>query len=143
MADTLFTKIIAGDLPGRFVWEDDRVVAFLTINPLTPGHTLVVPREPVDHWLDASLDLMAHLMDVSHTISRAIQSAFGPAKVGLMIAGLEVPHLHIHLAGIDTLEDLDFARADPDPGDEALDNAAESIRGALREMGVERVSNRG
>ncbi len=140
---TLFTQIIDGDLPGRFVWEDDDCVAFLTINPLTPGHTLVVPREPVDHWLDAPPDLMAHLMQVSHTIARAIQSAFRPVKVGLLIAGLEVSHLHIHLAGIDTMEDLDFAQVDPDPGEEALDNAADRIRAALREMGVEQVSDRG
>ncbi len=140
---TLFTRIIDGDLPGRFIWEDDTCVAFLTINPLTPGHTLVVPREPVDHWLDASAELRAHLMDVAHTIGRAIQSVYQPTKVGLLIAGLEVPHLHIHLAGIDTLEDMDFARADPDPGAEALDHAAQALRAALREMGVERVSDRG
>jgi histidine triad (HIT) family protein len=143
MAETLFTRIIDGDLPGRFVWEDDVCVAFLTINPLTPGHTLVVPREPVDHWLDAGPELRAHLFEVSHTISRAIEAAYRPTRVGLMIAGLEVPHLHIHLAGIDTLEDLDFAAADPDPGAAALDDAKARLRAALREMGVAEVSDRG
>lgn len=143
MADTLFTKIIDGELPGRFVWEDDVCVAFLTINPLTPGHTLVVPREPVDHWLDASPELRAHLFDVAHTISRAIDLAYDPEKVGLLIAGLEVPHLHLHLAGINHLEDLDFANADPDPGDEALDEAKTTLRAALREIGADHVSDRG
>lgn len=143
MAGTLFTKIIGGDLPGRFVWEDDTVVAFLTINPLTPGHTLVVPREEVDHWLDASPALRAHLFDVAHTIGEAIQQAYEPTRVGLMIAGLEVPHLHLHVAGIDTLEDLDFARVDPDPGDDALDAARDTIRAALRALGATGVSDRG
>lgn len=144
MADTtLFTRIIDGELPGRFVWEDDVCVAFLTINPLTPGHTLVVPREPVDHWLDASAELRAHLFEVAHTISRAVEAAYRPEKVGLMIAGLEVPHLHLHVAGINTLEDLNFANVDPDPGDEALDDAKARLRSALREMGCAEVSSRG
>ena len=140
---TLFTKIIDGELPGRFVWEDDVCVAFLSINPLTPGHTLVVPREEVDHWLDAPAELRAHLFEVSHTISCAIQAAFQPTRVGLMIAGMEVPHLHIHLAGIDSLREMEFGQADTDPDPEALDSAAEAIRGALREMGAEGRSERG
>ncbi|CAN5568980.1 HIT family protein [soil metagenome] len=142
MSETVFTKIIEGDLPGRFVWEDDVCVAFLTTNPLTPGHTLVVPRQVIEHWIDAPADLRAHLFEVCHTISRAIDAGYQPEKVGLTIAGLEVPHLHIHLAAIDTLEDLNFANVDPDPGDEALDQAADTIREALRELGAERVSDR-
>ncbi len=143
MAETLFTKIIDGELPGRFVWEDDVCVAFLTINPLTPGHTLVVPREPVDHWIDASAELRSHLFDVAHTISRAIDAAFDHERVGLAIAGLEVPHLHSHVAGIDSIEDLNFANADPDPGDESLAAAATALRNALREQGADGVSDRG
>jgi histidine triad (HIT) family protein len=140
---TLFTKIIDGDLPGRFVWEDDVCVAFLTINPLTPGHTLVVPRQEVDHWVDAPAELRAHLFEVAHTISAAIQNAYQPEKVGLMIAGLEVPHLHLHLAAINDLADLNFASADPDPGDEALDTAAAKVRSALRDLSATAVSDRG
>lgn len=143
MAGTLFTKMIDGELPGRFVWEDEVCVAFLTINPLTPGHTLVVPREEVDHWIDAPPQLRDHLFEVAHTISCAIQAAYQPTKVGLLIAGLEVDHMHIHLAGIDSMEDMDFSRADPDPGDEALDAACDAIRGSLREMGATGVSSRG
>lgn len=140
---TLFTRIIDGGLPGRFVWEDDVCVAFLSINPLTPGHTLVVPREEVDHWLDASPELRTHLFEVTHTIGCAIQSAFQRTRVGLMIAGMEVPHLHVHLAAIDSLREMEFGQADPDPDPEALDSAAEAIRGALREMGAQGVSERG
>ena len=140
---TLFTRIIDGDIPGRFVWEDDICVAFLTIEPLTPGHTLVVPRVEIDHWLDAPADLRSHLFDVCHEISGAIQQVYQPGKVGLMIAGLEVPHLHIHLAGINDVSDLDFAGVDRDPGAAALDEAVAAIRGALRDRGAAHVSDRG
>ncbi|MHC5212534.1 MAG: HIT family protein [Planctomycetota bacterium] len=134
---TLFTRIIDGELPARFVWKDERCVAFLTINPITPGHLLVVPREPVDHWLDLEPDLAAHLTAVAQTLGKALASAFRPEKVGLIIAGLEVRHVHLHVLPINTLGDLDFARADPEPRPGALDEAAESIRGSLRQMGHE------
>lgn len=126
--------IIDGDLPGRFVWKDDRCVAFLSINPLAPGHTLVVPRDEVDHWIDLEPDLMRHVCEVSRVIGGALQDAFKPEKVGMMIAGLEVPHTHIHLVPIRGVHDLDFANADvqPDPAD--LDSAAETIRAKLRAM---------
>jgi len=132
---TLFTKIINGEIPGRFVWRDDRVVAFLTIAPLKPGHVLVVPIAEVDHWLDLDPDLLAHLMHVSQTIGRAVDQAFTPEKVGLMIAGLEVPHVHVHIVPMGGVRDLDFANADPDPSAESLDEAAEQIRLALAELG--------
>jgi histidine triad (HIT) family protein len=132
---TVFTKIIDGDLPGRFVWRDDRCVAFLSIAPLRPGHVLVVPRAEVDHWIDVEPDLWAHLMSVSQTIGTALEQAYQPEKVGLMLAGLEVPHVHIHLVPIDGVHDLDFANADTEPDAADLDAAADTIRAALREMG--------
>ena len=134
---SIFTKIIGGELPGRFVWKDDAVVAFLTINPIRPGHTLVVPREEVDHWIDLDPDLLAHLMQVSQTIGRAVDRAFAPEKVGMMIAGLEVPHVHVHVVPMSGVRDLDFANADPDPSAESLDEAAEAIRTALAALDVE------
>ena len=137
---SLFTKIIDGELPGRFVWRDPEVVSFLTINPITRGHTLVVPRREIDHWLDLDPKLLAHLTSVSHTIGKALQKAFSPTKVGMIIAGLEVPHVHIHLIAIDKLEDLSFARADKNPDAAALDRAAAEIRKALRGMGAAGVS---
>jgi histidine triad (HIT) family protein len=138
---SVFTLIINGDLPGRFVWKDDRCVAFLSINPLAPGHTLVVPREEVDHWIDAETDLLQHLASVSGEIGAALQTAFSPAKVGMMIAGLEVPHLHIHLVPMNGVHDLDFANADPSPDPAGLDDAAEAIRQALRQVGASGVSD--
>jgi len=130
---TLFTRIINGELPGRFVWRDDRVVAFLTIAPLKPGHVLVVPIEEVDHWIDLEPDLLAHLMEVSQVIGRAVDRAFSPEKVGMMIAGLEVPHVHVHVVPMTSVRDLDFANADSNPSDESLEEAAERIRAALAE----------
>ena len=133
---TLFTRIINGELPGRFVWRDDRVVAFLTIAPLKPGHVLVVPIEEVDHWIDLDADLLEHLMQVSQTVGRAVDRAFRPEKVGLMIAGLEVPHVHVHVVPMNGVRDLDFANADPHPSPESLDEAAEAILAALDTLDV-------
>jgi histidine triad (HIT) family protein len=137
---TVFTRIINGELPARFVWKDELCVAFLSVNPLRSGHVLVVPREEVDHWLDLDGDLMAHLMNVSRSIGRAIQKGFEPAKVGLLIAGLEVLHLHIHLVPIDGLHDMDFDNAAQDPDPAALDLAADTIRRELTELGYEEVA---
>ena len=130
---TLFTRIIEGELPGRFVYRDDRCVAFLTIEPLAPGHTLVVPIEEVDHWIDLDPDLAAHLMRVAQRVGRAIDEVYHPTKVGLTILGLEVPHAHIHVSPIDTEHDLEFSRADRSPRPEDLDEAAALIRRAMSE----------
>lgn len=114
-----------------FVWRDDRCVAFLSINPLAHGHTLVVPIEEVDHWIDLSPDLAAHLFEVAHRIGRAQQLAFSPARIGLVIAGYEVPHTHIHVVPTNDMSDLSFANAAPSVEREELERAAESIRRAL------------
>ena len=128
---TVFTRIIAGELPARFVWTDDACVAFLTIAPLRPGHVLVVPRAEVDRWTDADDDLLAHLLRVGKRIGRAQQAAFGAVRTGLVVAGFEVPHLHLHVFPAEGMDDFDFARADTaaDPAD--LDAAADALRGAL------------
>jgi histidine triad (HIT) family protein len=138
---TIFSRIIAGELPGRFVWRDDRAVAFMSIAPLQPGHTLVVPVAEVDHWIDLDPDLLGHLTTVSHTIGRAIQAAFSPVKVGMMLAGLEVPHVHIHLVPIRGVHDLDFANADSNARPEDIEAAAQRIRDALRAQGAAGVSD--
>jgi len=128
---TIFTRIIEGELPGRFVHRDDRCVAFLSIAPIRPGHTLVVPIAEVDHWVDLDPDLVQHLMEVSHRIGRAQMSAFSPTRIGVIIAGMEVPHAHIHLVPIDRESDLHFENADQNAQDEDLDAAAEALREAL------------
>ena len=134
---TIFTRIIEGELPARFVWKDDLCVAFLSINPIRSGHVLVVPREEVDHWLDLDEDSTAHLTSVSRSIGKAIQNGFEPTRVGLIIAGLDVPHLHVHVLPIDGIEDLNFENAAEDPDPAELDRAAGVIRRELKELGFE------
>ena len=138
---SIFTRIIQGELPGRVGWRDERAVAFMSIAPLQPGHTLVVPVDEVDHWVDLDPDLLNHLMSVSHTIGRAIQTAFGPEKVGMMLAGLEVPHTHVHLVPIRGVHDLDFSNADHAASGDDIEAAAERIRAALRDAGATGVSS--
>ena len=121
---TLFTKIINGELPGRFVWRDDKAVAFLSINPLGPGHTLVVPRAEVDHWVDADEVLLAHLNRVSHRIGKAVNAVWQPPRVAFIIAGFEVPHLHLHVYPAWELGDFDFASAETDPDADEMDRHA-------------------
>ena len=128
-------------MPARFVWKDELCVAFLSINPIRSGHVLVVPREEVDHWLDLDDDMSAHLMNVSRSIGRAIQNGFQPTRVGFMIAGLDVPHLHLHLLPIDGIEDLNFENAAQDPEPAELDRAADTIRHELKELGYEEVAS--
>ena len=132
---TVFTKIIDGELPGRFVWRDERCVSFLSINPLQHGHALVVPVAEVDHWLDLDPALNGHLLAVSQRIGQAQQAAFSPVRIGLMIAGLEVPHVHLHVVPMNGVHDLDFANAERDPDPHRLDAARDAILEELRAAG--------
>lgn len=128
---TVFTMIIQGDLPGTFVWRDDVCVAFMSINPITRGHTLVVPIEEVDQWTDLAEDTAAHLMRVAHKIGVAQKAAFSPGRIGQMIAGFEVPHTHVHVLPIDTMGDMSFANAAASVDPAELTAAAEAITAAL------------
>ena len=132
---TVFTRIIAGELPGRFVWRDDAVVAFLTIEPIRPGHVLVVPVAEVDHWVDLPPDVWARVSEVARVVGLAVRDAMGAARVGQMIAGFEVPHVHVHVFPAEDLGDLSFERVDRAPDPAALDDAADRIRAALRAAG--------
>jgi diadenosine tetraphosphate (Ap4A) HIT family hydrolase len=132
---SVFTRIIAGEIPGRFVWRDEHVVAFLSINPVATGHVLVVPVEEVDHWVDLAPPLWTRVAAVSHVIGRALAEAFEAPRVGQMIAGFEVPHVHVHVFPAQGLDDIGFAGADPDPDPAGLDRAAERIRAVLRQHG--------
>jgi len=132
---TIFSRIISGEFPGRFVWRDEQVVAFLSIEPMRPGHVLVVPREEVDHWIDLDPALASHLFLVAPQIGRAQRLEWNPARVGVLIVGEEVPHVHIHVVPINTPGELSFAGVDRSPTDAALDDAAERVRARLRELG--------
>ena len=132
---TIFTRIINHELPATFVWRDEQCVAFLSINPLAHGHTLVVPIAEVDHWVDATPTLAAHLFEVTYAIGSAQQRAFDPARVGVVIAGYEVPHAHIHVVPTNDMSQLNFANAAGSVDGFALEAAASSIRQALRANG--------
>ncbi|MHB8341128.1 MAG: HIT family protein [Mycobacteriales bacterium] len=128
---SVFSRIIAGELPGRFVYRDAEVVAFLTIAPLKPGHTLVVPVREVDHWLDLPPELTHRLFATAQTVGQAIDRAFRPRRVAAVLLGLEVPHVHVHLIPIDREAEVNFALIDHHPDPAALDAAAARIRGEL------------
>jgi diadenosine tetraphosphate (Ap4A) HIT family hydrolase len=132
---SVFSKIIAGELPGRFVWEDDEVVALLTIAPVTPGHTLVVPRQEVDQWQDLDPQIFGRLAAVSQYIGQAVRLAYHAPRAGLLIAGLEIPHVHLHVFPAFSMADFDLARADPNPSPQSLDDAQSRIKSALAALG--------
>jgi len=132
---SVFSRIISGELPGRFVWSDERVVAFLTIAPVAPGHTLVVPREEVDRWTDLEPALLARVNEVAQAVGRAVVEGFGAERAGYLIAGFEVPHTHVHVFPADDMSGFDLSRADPDAPAEQMDAAAETLRRALRAAG--------
>jgi len=132
---SIFSRIIDGDLPGRFVYRDEICVAFLTIAPICEGHTLVVPRAEVDHWIDLDAATVAHLSTVAREIGLAQRTAFGAERVSLIIAGLEVPHTHLHVLPIKSEADIDFGRADSSVAPEELDRVAEALRTALGPLG--------
>jgi diadenosine tetraphosphate (Ap4A) HIT family hydrolase len=131
---TIFSRIINGEIPGTFVWRDERCVVFMSINPMAHGHALVVPVEEVDHWVHGDPELLAHLFEVARVIGVAQERAFRCERVGVIIAGYEVPHLHIHVIPTNSMSQLSFANAaaSVDPAD--LESAAEAIRAELRAM---------
>ncbi len=129
---SIFTKIINKEIPGRIVWEDSTCIAMVDIRPLNRGHVLVVPREEVDKWHVLGAESVNHLMAIAHKVANAQQLIFNPARIGLMIAGFEVPHTHIHCVPIDDMSHLDFTQAKMgDPED--LDAVADLLRNKLNE----------
>lgn len=130
---TVFSKVINGELPGRFVYRSSDVVAFLSIEPLTYGHVLVVPVEEVDKWTDMAPELWARVNAVAYEIGNAVIQAFDAPRAGNVIAGFEVPHAHIHVFPARSMDDFNFANVIPaDQTDEAaMDEAAQKLRAAL------------
>ena len=131
---TIFTKIINGEIPGRFVYSDDEIVAFLTIAPMTQGHTLVVPRAEIDNWQDVEPAVFGRVMEVAQLIGKAVCKAFDTKRSGVIIAGLEVPHLHVHVFPARELSDFGFANVDQNPSPESLDEAQSKIKDALAQL---------
>ncbi|QPR40404.1 HIT family protein [Brevibacterium casei] len=131
---TIFTKIINGEIPGTFVYEDDECVAFLDVSPLTDGHTMVVPRAEISQWTDLDEGLLDHLMNVARRIGRAQKEAFDCERIGLMIVGYEVPHVHIHVWPTTSMADFDISDRAPMQDADTLAGPAEKIRQALAQQ---------
>lgn len=132
---SIFTRIINGEIPGRFVWRDNECVAFMDIQPISRGHLLVVPRQETDRWHDLPPQTAAHLFAVAHKIAAALDQLSERSRVGLMIAGFDVPHTHIHLMPADSMAQFDPKNADKNARPEDLDAMARKIRDALRALG--------
>jgi diadenosine tetraphosphate (Ap4A) HIT family hydrolase len=132
---TLFTKILDGEIPGRFVWREPDVAAFLTTGPLADGHTLVVPTEEVDRWTDASPETLAKVMEVARRIGAVQLDIFPAERAGLIVAGYEINHFHVHVWPSRSMADFDFASADQHPDPAVLDATAEKLREGLRAAG--------
>lgn len=106
---SLFTRIIQGEIPCYKIAEDEYCIAFLDIFPLKEGHTLVVPKKEVDHWLDLDPEIQQHIIIFAQRIGKAIQAVTGAERIGLVIAGFEIPHTHIHLIPVNTMNDMNFS----------------------------------
>ena len=132
---SVFTKIMSGELPGHFIWKDDICTAFLSINPIATGHTLVVPVLEVDHWIELPPDTNSHLINVAQIIGEAQMNAYSPERVGIVIAGFEVPHTHLHVIPINGMQDLEFSRAAATVDQSLLSAAAVDLTNALIENG--------
>lgn len=131
---SVFSMIIAGEIPGRFVWEDDLCVAFATIEPVEPGHVLVVPRVEVDKYSDLDPEIFAHLANVAQILGRAQEKAFSVPRAIISILGFDVPHTHIHVipATPETVAKMGHEQAATDA---ELDAAMSKLRSALCELG--------
>jgi diadenosine tetraphosphate (Ap4A) HIT family hydrolase len=125
---TVFSRIIEGEFPAAFVHRDDRCAVFMAKDPLARGHALVVPLDEVDHWIDLDDGLLAHLTAVARRVGVAQRRAFAPRRIGIIVAGYEVPHTHIHVIPTNAMGDLSFAGATPDVPLAELELAAGAIR---------------
>jgi histidine triad (HIT) family protein len=125
---SLFTRIVLGDIPSHKVAEDERFLAFLDIAPLRMGHTLVIPKMEVDRFFDLPADLLADMLPFAQQVAQRIKAVVPCDRVGLAVIGLEVPHAHLHLIPIDTMEDMDFGRPKLKPGADELAALAGRLR---------------
>lgn len=128
---SIFTKIINREIPGHIVAEDDNYIAFLDINPLVKGHCLVVPKKEVDYIFDLDDKTLTELNLFAKKVAKAIKSAISCKRVGVAVIGLEVPHTHIHLVPLNTMDDINFSRPKLNPSQEELAETCEKIKAAL------------
>ena len=130
---TIFSRIIAGEIPSFKIAENDQFYAFLDVFPLAPGHTLVVPKKEVDKLFDMDESDLSAILQFAQPIAKAIEKAFPCQRCGMAVIGLEVPHAHVHLVPIDTADDLNFTRPKLKPSQDELKEAQQKILQALNQ----------
>lgn len=128
---SIFTKIINREIPGHIIAEDDKYIAFLDISPLVHGHVLVVPKKEIDYMYDLDDETLAGLHVFAKTVAKAIEKVISCKRVGVAVIGIEVPHCHVHLVPLNSMDDINFTRPKLHPSDEELRNVAEKIRSSL------------
>lgn len=127
---SIFSRIVAGEIPAHRIREDDRFLAFLDVRPIRAGHTLVIPKVEIDELFDLPDDLLGDLFVFAKPVAAAIKAESGAARVGVAVVGIEVPHAHVHLVPLDAIDDIDFRRAQPADQDE-LAALAQRLRARL------------
>jgi len=130
---TIFSRIIAGEIPSFKIAENDQFYAFLDVFPLVPGHTLVVPKKETDKFFDMDEHDLGAVLQFARPIAKAIEKAFPCQRCGMAVIGLEVPHAHVHLVPIDTADDLNFTRPKLKPSQDELKDAQHKILQALNQ----------
>jgi histidine triad (HIT) family protein len=128
---SIFTRILQGEIPCYKIAESEDFLAFLDINPLARGHTLVIPKQEIDYYFDLDEDLIARMQVFCRKVARAIDSVMDCKRVGVAVLGLEVPHAHVHLIPINNLYDIEFSRPKLKLSPEEFEEIAEKIRSAL------------
>ena len=128
MSDSIFTKIIKGEIPCYKIAEDDRFIAFLDVFPIKKGHTLVVPKAQIDYLFDLDDSLLSDLMIFAKKVAQKMERAISCERIGIAVIGLEVPHAHIHLVPLDTVGDIDFCQPKLQLSAKEMTEIADSIR---------------
>jgi histidine triad (HIT) family protein len=125
---SIFSRIVNGEIPSHKIYEDDYYLAFLDISPLTMGHTLLIPKKEIDYLFDINTTEYLKLMEIAKTVSEVIKKVCACKRVGMAVIGLEVPHAHIHLIPINSMDDMNFSRPKLNPGNEKLSEMAAKLR---------------
>jgi histidine triad (HIT) family protein len=130
---SIFTKIINREIPGHIVAETDTFIAFLDINPLVEGHVLVVPKQETDYIFELDDDVLSGLHLFAKKVAKAVEKSVKCKRIGVAVIGLEVPHVHIHLVPLNSMDDINFSKDKLNPSNEALENIASIIKGNFEE----------
>jgi histidine triad (HIT) family protein len=129
--ESIFTKIVKGQIPAHKIAEDDRFLAFLDVHPLQQGHTLVIPKQQIDYIFDLDDTLLADLMVFAKKVAKAIKKAVPCSRIGVTVIGLEVPHAHVHLIPIDRMDDMNFSHPKKKFPEAQMAEIAQKIREQL------------